>query len=105
MRTLELVIIWCYAKSKSINFKFTKLANMLLVFMFSLWFYIGLHNIDNAWNLRYVEMVLDEDYWWVDLNTFGHGFNANQIYVIGFIMTIIGFIGIAFSMYLLGREK
>lgn len=85
-------------------FKITKLGYMLLIFLFSLCFYIGLHNIDNAWNLRYVQMVLDNDYWWIDLNTFGHGFSANQVYVIGFIMSVVGFLGVAFSMYLLGRK-
>jgi hypothetical protein len=67
----------------------------LLIFSLSL-FWIGFHNVDQAWNLRYVnnkfnvdlvEITFHETYWTED-----------QVYKIGFTQIIFAFFMFAYSM-------
>ena len=102
MRTLELIIIWLYTNWK---FKTTRFCSVMVLLLFSFMFFIGLHDIDNAVNLRYIKLVSSEDYFWVDYNALGHGFTAEQLYIVGFIFVIVGFFGAIFTMHLFSRAK
>jgi hypothetical protein len=56
------------------------------LFMFIAFFLIGLHNIDNAWNMKAVEM---QGGTWKDCALIGC-FEANKLYMFGVGMTFFG---------------
>jgi len=62
----------------------------------------GLHNIDNAWNIAYIQtnfgLVLN------DSNAIGHTFNASALYNLGVILVMSGMFISVLSGFELGRR-
>jgi len=48
----------------------------------------GIHNIDNAWNMKYIKTNYNIDL--CDNNTINQRLNSNQTYTSGLILTFIG---------------
>ena len=63
---------------------------------------IGIHDIDNAWNMRYVKQVCGGE--WVDCaNVEGHCMTPEKEYILGFNMVCIGSILLITSSFLAGK--
>ena len=54
-------------------------------------FYLGLHSIDNAWNLRYVQNLHGGN--WTDCNAYECK-TVDDIYMFGMSMTVVGGAGL-----------
>jgi len=62
-------------------------------------FFIGLHAVDNSWNLHTAECLLGDEL--VDTNVFGYGFGVTQAYTAGLLMMVWGMVvfGVSCVMY------
>lgn len=66
-------------------------------------FMTGLHGIDNAWNLAYVEKSTGIE--WFDQTLFGHGMSPGEMYNQSLYMTIVGFIiSVVSAVSIFGRN-
>ncbi len=61
---------------------------ILLLVIGLLFFGIGMHNIDNSWNMRYVECAFDTTM--LDYNLLGEGATVERVYVQGVFLTELG---------------
>lgn len=69
--------------------KFNKLA-LMFVILGVVFFMNGIHTIDAAWNLQYIEAKTHTQY--LDLNYFGNGFEKAELYRQGIMVTFAGFL-------------
>jgi len=62
---------------------------LLMVVLGVVVFMTGLHNIDNAWNLKY---LTSRGVQFVDNNLILSGVSADTLYSLGIVLTVAGFI-------------
>jgi hypothetical protein len=97
MDTLKLIVIWCY-----INLKLTKFGSVAILLLFSFLFFEGLNVINTAWNLKCVESIVNSYIWTAIF--FGYNLNSLQLFIVGFVFTIVGFFGTILSTHLVTRK-
>jgi len=66
------------------------LFSAILLILGIITFMVGIHSIDNAWNLVYVNKITGDEF--IDQNMFGGQFTPNMLYNQGVQMCFAGFI-------------
>jgi hypothetical protein len=75
---------------------------ILLLVLGTIFFMVGLHGIDNAWNLSYVENVSGGE--WTDSSLFGGALSGGQLYSQSVLLTLVGFmIAVIAAIMIYGR--
>lgn len=95
---------------KSIHKNIDKIADYLFLMIFILSiiaFFAGLHNIDNAWNMRYIESKFNTTLYDKALN--GKYYSAEDVYRTGYSQTLVAgsalMVVLIFCMYENLRRK
>lgn len=70
--------------------KLAKKASLLLVVVGTMFFMLGVHNVDNAWNIRTIEIDTGNVY--VDTTLLGSQHGASDLYNMGILYEFMGFI-------------
>ena len=78
----------------------TTIVFFAFLFFFISMFCVGLHNIDNAWNLKTVDYTCYDE--WKDSDIFGNPISMNNLYLIGMQQVCASFFGVFIMMYFMG---
>lgn len=77
---------------------------VLALFALTMLYMTGIHNIDNGWNMRYVEMSFGVQGQLIDESLAGLQVTPDGAYVSGLMQSLVAFVAVTVVSFMLGRR-